>query len=182
MIFRAIFIMFLVTRISTAGAEDANQDLLYGCNAKESRVVLGPIDPEKEGELEQRGYIVENISSIDLTLYTPKDKQNNVYRSGSKTLKRQCGAFTIVVRGGFLNSNPMGELGAIEYPLIGISFNGKSIAKPIAIGECDSTNSRYNAESHCPDDWATEITVLPDTNQRASLYLKHSYEELRTQP
>lgn len=180
--YRAISIFILALRVSTVWADNSNQDLLYGCNVKESRIELGSVMPEKETELRKNGYSVEKITSFKLTQYTTKDKQGNVYRTGSKTLKRQCGAFTIIVSGGFLNSNPMGELGAIEYPLISLSFDGKPIAQKIAIGECDSTNNRYNAESHCPDEWATEIIAFPDSSKRTSLYLKHNYDEYRTLP
>lgn len=175
MIYKIILITLVF--IPTTWAEgDAQgfQDLLYSC--QDAQVEMAAVASEKEAELKNAAYPVEKITSSNLILYQKEnyEEYQRVKRTGSRTLTRQCGDFTVMIRGGFFNANPMGELGAVEFPIVSLSFKGKPLVKEMGIGVCMKNHiiSRYN-RMPCPDNWATVIIGFKE----GKLYLKHDYEK-----
>ena len=183
-----IILIVLALAPSIAFAQEAPEYFLYVCDPKLSWVRLSVSNPQTESEFasqEKLRRVTERISFGELIEYTPEDDRGNVYRKDSSALTRKCGAFTITIRGGFLNGNPNGELGAIEFPLVDIAFDGKQKLSPISLGECDSDLGRFSHMTACPKDWATEVTaMMSDTNKKQSpiFFLKHTFSEVRRVP
>jgi hypothetical protein len=161
-----------------ASADEDRADLLYGCDIGAERIELGPVIPENMVELESIGYAMESFTSFELIQYSPEDENGNVYRTGSSALTKECGPFKVVIRGGFLNSNPGGELGAVTFPLIEVLYKGKSLIGQMALGSCDTSNGRYSYEKRCPEEWATSISLFPKhTKNGVVVHLFHSYAQ-----
>ncbi len=187
--FNPLFVLlFLALAPATAFAQEAPDHFLYVCDPKLSWVHLSVANEQTESEFasqEKLRRVTERISFAKLIQYTPEDDRGNVYRKGSSTLTRKCGPFTITIRGGFLNGNLNGELGAIEFPLVDVAFDGKQKLSPISLGECDSDLGRFSHMTACPKDWATEVTAMvSDTNKKQSpiFFLKHTFSEVRRVP
>lgn len=90
-----------------------------------------------------------------------KNQLGDLLRSGSRVSTLRCGALTIRFASGFLNSNPQGELGALDFPLIEIVKGKRVLLDRTALEPCALTLSRYNYFGACPASWAQSIEVVP---------------------
>ena len=184
--FAALICLFFA---NTARAQES-PDLAYLCDEKNSRVYFTSFSEVDEIESQRKAsQPIEEIKAWQLITITKEDERGNVFRTGTRTLIKRCGEFTVRISGGFLNSNPQGELGAIEFPVVQLSFVGKLMLGRTALFVCDSSLSRFNAWAPCPASWATIIRAGSNnaqqrelTRARAWVYLKRSYEELRSVP
>jgi hypothetical protein len=151
------------------------------CNAENSWTSLSAASKDAEiifAQQSKAGRYTERINTGDLIQYSPEDKKGNVVRTGSKTLKRECGIFKISIQGGFINEDPQGELGGDDFPFVEISVNQKSETAKIFIGECNANIRRYSYFSECPSNWATYIEASI-WGKAPRILLKHSYDEFR---
>ena len=104
----------------------------------------------------------------------PRSKETNSwgerYRMPSKaTVKRTCGAFTIVTRSKFLNENIDGELGAIEFGTVEVRRGDQTVLPETALEECSPSVERYRFFGDCPDRWARTITIRQEEGAKSLL-------------
>jgi hypothetical protein len=169
---------------ATLHAEEDEPELLFACIPNSSRVVLSTdTSPRSRGELENKKIypVFEEIKIHGLILRN-EGREGRTSRVGSTTLQKKCGELTISIQGGYLNSNPDGELGATEYPLVEATFRGKQLLQKTSLGYCSTTFGRYNYMTQCPNDWATEVTLITDGSSKPFVVLRHAYEEYRYGP
>jgi hypothetical protein len=83
-------------------------------------------------------------------------------RTGSRTRTEQCGPITVKFSSGFLNANPQGELGAMDFPVVEIRQGKHVLLKPTALEQCEVNSSRYTYFGACPDNWAEHIEAAPE--------------------
>jgi len=93
-----------------------------------------------------------------------KNQWGDPLRTGSRNASNKCGPFKVIFSSGFLNSNPQGELGAIDFPVVEIRKGNKVILEQTALELCDVNLSRYNYFGECPDRWAKSIEVVPTSS------------------
>jgi hypothetical protein len=87
-------------------------------------------------------------------------------RSGSRISKHRCGALTLTFASGFVNANPQGELGALDFPLVEIRQGRKLLLPQTALEPCAVSVTRYGVFGECPRRWAESIDVASDEQGR----------------
>nr|WP_174507340.1 hypothetical protein [Acinetobacter sp. Marseille-Q1620] len=102
--------------------------------------------------------------NIDSLLISKEDSEGNITRLGSRKDIRQCGNIKLVFESGFYNANTQGLLGLLDYPLLSVSINGKSIFNNKILNLCASGGSR----TVCPSDSA--IQSIEITKKTSKLY------------
>ena len=88
-----------------------------------------------------------------------KNQWGDPLRTGSRVKVVQCGKVSISFSSGFLNANPQGELGALDFPVIQVKQGKRILLPPTALEQCAITFSRYTYFGECPDSWAKSIEV-----------------------
>ena len=142
------------------------------CDAQEPRLHLTIEDSFEAGSVKKQAA----VEFSGLISYAPGNDYGISYRTGSQFTTQECGRLSVKVSGGFLNGNPQGELGAIEYPIVQIFDGSTQIMAPTAIGTCESSNGRYGYSVECPANWTTQITVF-DFRGKPSIHVVRTYEE-----
>lgn len=181
---------FLLWAFSSGAWGQQNPDLAYICDEKSNWVFVASLaatdDIKSQREL---GRKIEEIATWSLIMVSPEDKKGNVLRTGSRVTSRNCGRFLVRISGGYLNSSPLGELGAIQFPIVEISVEDKLLLPRTALSVCDSSISKYSAWGACPTSWAISVSALwqspsqqSSTRSQALIHLRRSYDELRSVP
>ncbi|UCV09597.1 hypothetical protein [Dechloromonas denitrificans] len=184
MILRILIAALFLVVSQFSYAENDDSDLYFICDKKISWVMLS-LSSEQFDKQKRLNRETEKISISKLFQFTAEDDHGNIYRKGSSSTKRKCGEFQVTIKGGFLNANPNGELGAVEFPLIEITMNGRQVLAPVSLGQCETNIGRYNYMSKCPDNWAVEISAglsagFPSQKTPEPYFaLEHSYTEIR---
>jgi hypothetical protein len=183
---KAIAFFMLFFSFLSVGSADSwdSEQLLYVCNEKLSSVRLSLFSEDAEvlfAKASERDLYTERINTANLRKYSPTDKEGNVTRTGSETLERKCGIFRIKIKSGFLNANPYGDLGAVNFPLVEISVNEKSKPTEISIGLCDENVKIYNNSTQCPSNWATDVKGYI-AYKKPRIILTHTDVEYRSLP
>lgn len=147
------------------------------CNARESSVQIGndfdnSLVPTKAIK---RRYVKWSL----LLIAGPQTNQSgDPLRTGSRLEVHRCGLLTVRFRSGFLNSNPQGELGAIDFGVVEVVRGKKVIVSPTALESCEMAFSRYQYFGACPDAWAQNISVRWDESTgKAKVTLMRSYTD-----
>jgi hypothetical protein len=127
------------------------------------------------------------VTTINWGALVKMGPQKNLHgeplRTGSNTATRRCGPYTVRIKAGYLNTNPMGESGAIEFPVVDIMMNKAPVVPPTALNSCEQAMPRYSAFGPCPEAWAQSIRVTWDGTARKSkvtlhrIYEDRSYEQ-----
>ena len=169
-----------------AWAEEVSSEFAYTCNPKQSYARLSVMNAESRQRLRQaqaRDWIAEVIDIGPLIKRsTATTVDGSPLRTGTSSLTRVCGEFTITVSGGYLNANPDGAEGLYELPMISISHQGGRHFATLTLGTCDATLSRYSLTTECPRQWATDISTLSPESTDGSeptLSLEHRYADQR---
>jgi hypothetical protein len=121
---------------------------------------------------------LDAVDTSDFVVMSKEDNQGNVFRIRSKSEKRSCGPYSVVIRAGWFNANPMGEKGADDFSVVELWRGGKRELGPVALGACEQYVGRSWGE--CPADWATSITLM--WGDQPIYSLKHEFEEWRRAP
>ncbi|HLO94261.1 MAG TPA: hypothetical protein VK195_08085 [Burkholderiaceae bacterium] len=167
-------------------AEEFTSEFAYTCHPKQSYARLSVINAESRQRLREaqaRGWIAEIIDIGPLIKRSDVSTvQGSLLRTGSSSLTRICGEFTLTVSGGYLNANPDGAEGLYELPVISISHQGGKRFATLTLGTCDATFSRFSLTTACPQQWATDISTLSPESKDGSeptLSLEHQYADQR---
>ena len=88
-----------------------------------------------------------------------KNQWGDPLRTGSRFKVVQCGKVSISFSSGFLNLNPQGELGALDFPVIQVKQGKRTLLPTTALEQCAINFSRYTYFGDCPDSWAQSIEV-----------------------
>ena len=106
--------------------------------------------------------VVYTVDYGKLLLRGAYNKRNAVWmKAGSKVAVRPCGPYRIAVSYGFLNGNPMGELGAVDFPMVQIFKSSKPITNKIRFEQCDQGLRIFK---ECPRDYATQFRLVWNKN------------------
>ena len=156
------------------------EDDLYGktqliCNARSSFLHIG--DSADSSGLNARAAVRKEVTWGSLLIIGPETNSfGDRLRTGSRTSVHHCGRFKVRFRSGYVNPNPQGELGAIEFGVVEILMGKKVILPPTALERCDVALTRYKHFGICPDAWATNISVKWNANtSKAQVTLVRSY-------
>lgn len=182
---RYILLVSAAVSTSSASSQDMSGHVLYVCDEKTSSVSLSTVTQTTEMRFEQQKKIGRTAERINFTDLIQHDQDEPSHRTGSEVATRACGRFKVSIEGGFVNWNPNGELGALEFPLVSIELNDEQRSGPISLGTCEKGNSRYDQSSNCPDDWAVTVEAWLSTSEgkeKAVFNLEHSYTEIRGVP
>lgn len=169
-----------------ARSEEFASEFAYTCHPEQSYARLSVLTAESRLRLRQAqasGWVAEVIDIGPLIKRSDvTTAYGNRLRTGTSSLSRVCGAFTITVRGGYLNANPDGAEGLYEVPVISISHRAGKRFAALTLGTCDATFSRYNLTTECPQQWATDISTLSAESKDGSeptLSLEHKFSDWR---
>ncbi|HYC47802.1 MAG TPA: hypothetical protein VED01_20210 [Burkholderiales bacterium] len=169
------------TTLAAVPAPDAGYGKLrLTCEAKASSLhVADAAAPAAAG---QRGTSTTIVWGA-LIRMGPKNQRGESLRLGSSTSQYRCGRYDVRVSGGYLNPRPMGEGGAIEFPVIEIR-EGKNVIVPrTALSECEEALPRYGHFGECAKSWAKSISVAWNPATRKALvtleraYVDKAYED-----
>lgn len=102
-------------------------------------------------------------------------------RAGSRRVTRACGIYTIEISDGYFNSDPGGELGSVDFPVVVIFEGKRSLSGRVAMGSCSKPPTMTSPDaSECPENWATKIDGYPvPAGTSGRIQLTHAYEETR---
>jgi len=131
-------------------AQPSGAPLQYTCVAGKSEIVISA-----DAEAAPSG--TRLAWSHLIRLGPQKNNQGDLLRTGSKTLARTCGALSVRFKGGYLNSNVMGQDGAVEFAVVEIRHGKKKLLPATAMAECDMNDDRMNYFGACPNRWAVSI-------------------------
>ena len=127
----------LAAHSPAAHAERDPAQLLYLCRPAQSSLRLMEVSDASTEEARQAaegGEVTEVIQTRDLIKLAPENEEGYRLRLGSKVLTKTCGAFTVAITGGFLNSNPGGAEGVFTFPVVTITRHpAKPPARPSAL-------------------------------------------------
>lgn len=121
----------------------------------------------------------EWIDPSSLVEYGNIESGDEVRRTGSTRVTKECGELSLTVSGGFYNANPQGELGAMEdYAIVEILDSMGSTTGPMAMGSCDTNSPRQNYMVDCPQDWIFNAIAV-STDNGMKVHVNHQYENYR---
>ncbi len=129
----------------------------FDCDAQTSSFYFNA-DASQSVFVQAKKYKVDTSS---LLISGPEDLYGVSLRLGSKKAIRQCGAIQIVFESGFYHSNPLGQLGLMDYPLMSISINGKSLFGKAVLNLCASGGVRMT----CPTNFSIQSIEISKTSQ-----------------
>jgi len=143
-----------------ASRAEAQTTISYVCNARVSSVYLSS-GLKHLGEVNRRkrlGWHVEAIDVTTLVKTTAEDDPRGFYRVASRKITRRCGVFKIIITAGWMNANPYGYLGAIQFPWVELWDDGGQVLRPTALHSCEADQDLY-AAAGCPSAFANVIEV-----------------------
>lgn len=106
-----------------------------------------------------------------------KNPAGDPLRIGTRRDTRECGDLTVSVEAGFLNSNAVGELGALEFPTVEVRRGGAVLVPRTALEECQRDSPRFELYGSCPEGYATAIALRPAGAATEILYERHYLDE-----
>ena len=124
--------------------------------------------------LEGRSRTVERVDTAPLTTLTDEDERGFRHRTGTETISKQCGPFTVLLSSGWWNPNPNGEMGGDEFSVIEVRLAAKTVLGPVGLGTCTQRALQWG---NCPAEWAISITLLWEERRPPVLAVKRAYSE-----
>lgn len=166
----------------SAYADPVDNNLPVFCNRATGALYISGIAGQRPSTV--AGFSVLKIDWIALLNMGPeKNAWGDPLREGSRVAKLRCGPITVVYESGFLNSNPQGELGALDFPVIEIRKGKRVLLAKTALESCSIPLTRYSSFGSCPEKWAESIEVKPSkyghTVEVTRSYTDQRYEEVR---
>ena len=154
--------------------EGAYGKLRLDCDAKSS--VLHVVDAsapaaKRDGQLNSTTIVWGALIRLG-----PKNAQGEAMRLGSSTSHYRCGRYEIRISGGYLNPRPMGEGGAIEFPVIEVRQGQDSVVPRTALAECEEALPRYGHFGECTKAWAESVSVAWNAStQKSQVTIRRAY-------
>ena len=110
----------------------------------------------------------QKVNINDLLITSKEDANGNILRLGSKKEVRKCGDIKLVFESGFYNSNPLGMLGLIDYPMLSVSIKNKQVINRKTLNLCSSGGQRQECPNE-PSIQSLEIIKRSKNVYRATL-------------
>ena len=172
----------VVAPLSAIAFDDPIEDKIsVYCDHHTGAFFISAISSERPKVAERFRKHVVNWPAL-LKIGPEKNGWGDPLRTGTTIKTQRCGPIKISFSSGFLNANPQGELGALDFPVIAIGKGKQLLLKPTAIEQCDVNIPRYNYFGHCPNSWAKSIEVTPTpeglTIEVKRLYTDENYKEV----
>jgi hypothetical protein len=145
------------------------------CNAQSGAFFISAVPADRPKV--QSKFQKHRLNWIRLLKLGPqKNVLGDPLKTGTRVKTFLCGPITIKYSSGFLNSNPQGELGALNFPVIAV-WKGKQVLLPsTALEECDVNLGRYEYFDLCPNGWARSIMVEP-TSKGLTIEVKRTFTD-----
>ena len=175
----AIFLMALALPGGGAAADEAASPLDFHCNRQTGALLISA--EANAGPEDRSQFTVRRIPWATLLKVGPQRNGHGIpLRSGSRVARQRCGPLTVEFASGFLNANPMGELGALDFPVIEIR-RGRTVLLPrTGLEACEATSGRFQQIGPCPDRWARSI-ALAATDGGYRITLKRAFTDAEYQ-
>jgi len=132
--------------------------LQVACTPDGAWLHIGPGGEMPDGDVPAKTVRV-NWSAL-IRLGPPRNSFGDRNRSGSAVSRVRCGPLEVQISAGYLNTNPQGELGVIEFPVVTIAQAANIVLPNTAMSDCEVSLSRYSYFGKCPDSWARSITAV----------------------
>jgi hypothetical protein len=176
-IFFAMCWLSVFSLSANAQTTEAPSTLAYTCDPSASWIELGGDAPTPLPANYSKA-TTETIDARALMSISREDRFQHVYRTGSKTITRTCGRFTVRISDGDFTSNPDGAQGAYDFPVVEVLEGKRSLTGIVAIGTCDPADG---SGFSCPENWAVNIEISHDgPGDSVEIRLSHEYEETRS--
>lgn len=161
---RALFFILLVL-LGNAGVHAQEDRFHFYCKPGSSELFVS-IKPEDK-PASAADYVKKRVAWQKLLRMGPQTNAlGDPLRTGSRVSTQRCGTLTLRFASGFVNANPQGELGALDFPLIEISQGRKLLLPRTALEPCAVSTLRYTLVGECPGRWAERIEVGADEEGR----------------
>lgn len=174
---RHISILFLLCMLPYfAFGEDLPNTISYFCNEKNSEISIGA--EEQSPNFTKPGFVKKTINWSKLLKMGPqKNGHGDPLRTGSKIAIRKCGMIQMRMESGFLNSNPQGESGAMDFLVIELRIAERTVLSRTALDECAENDERAKAYfGTCPNSWAQSIRTKKLANGSVEVEVKRKFE------
>lgn len=168
----------LLLVIGSAHAQYGGEKLQFSCNAATSSFRLGFEDDAIPLPV---GANPADTRKLDVP---PPGASSRLSPGGSnmrlpgKPLRLKCGKLELRVSSSYLNLNPDGELGIVEFDSVEVLKAGKRILSRTGFATCDAGSPRWDYFGECPKSYAQAMLVeWDDRASRTRIKVKRLYNE-----
>ena len=152
---RSLHTTLLLAVIASPVAHASSSMLRLQCDAASDTLRLSSADAPPQTRADTPP--TQEIDVSALVLYR-NDEADNPRRTGTRSMLRRCGRYTLRISGGFYNANVLGELGAADdFPVVEVAWNGRTRVGPLRIGTCEEGSPRHG---DCARDWAESLEIM----------------------
>lgn len=170
----SILLMMVFPTIALAADSDVPANLLYFCNSKASSFT---VDVDKQSkDTVKAGYKKRYVNWMLTTFGPAKNNSNELLRTGSRVVIRQCGEVQIRIEAGYLNDNIQGQDGAMDFPVIELRKGNQIILPKTALEECFVNDTRTKYFGECPEKWAQSIQTHKVNRNSIEIKLRRKFE------
>ncbi|MEK8047963.1 hypothetical protein [Ideonella margarita] len=139
-----------------ASADPVEAVLATYCNVHTGEFFISAAGDAPPGDASR--YSKQRVDWASLLKVGPRKNQwGDPLRSGSRTKVMRCGPTSISFSSGFLNANPQGELGALDFPVIQVRRANRTILPHTALEQCSVNSARYSHLGECKSSWAQSL-------------------------
>lgn len=170
-------IVILCLPFQMAFGEDLPDTISFFCNASKSEVTLNV--EEQSPNLKKTGFKKETINWATLLEFgLEKNGRGQPLKSGSKIAVSRCGMIQIRIESGFINDDPQGQSGALDFPIIELRIGERTVLQRTALAVCSVNDKRANIYfGICPSYWAQSIQTRMLSDGSVEAELKRKYED-----
>jgi hypothetical protein len=171
---KAILLSSLLS-VSVAAWSDSSIErgkLVYFCDKIHSAVLLDL--GKQDTALKIPGYETNVVNWDDLLIL--KQRENSSFKDSSRVDSRYCGQVDVRIESGYVNSDPNGQSGADDFPVVELRMGDRTILPRTGLQVCEQGD---RMESYffgkCPDAWASFIKTKeqPDGGLQISVTRKY---------
>jgi len=172
----------LVAPFSALAFDDpVESKIAFYCDQQTGAFFISAVSADRPKVAKKLRKHVMNWAAL-LKIGPEKNGWGDPLRTGTTIKSERCGPIKVTFSSGFLNANPQGELGALDFPVIEISKGKQVLLKSTAIEQCDVNIPRFTYFGQCPNSWARSIEVIPTpeglTIEVKRLYIDEDYNEV----
>ena len=172
---------FNIQSDQSALSDDSSGNILYFCNSRKSEIFISIDDHSVVPS--NSGFLKKTINWLNLLQFGPETNgRGELLKAGSKVEAQQCGMFQIRIESGFINDNPEGESGALDFPIIELRIGERTVLQRTALEVCSVNDRRAKFYfGACPNYWAQSIATKMFSNGTVGVEIKRKFHDRRGQ-
>jgi hypothetical protein len=89
----------------------------------------------------------------------------------------RCGAYKLILTTSYLNEDPDGELGVVQFESFELWLNGHHVLGPVGFATCDVGVGLWEAFGQCPSSYADAVHVQLLGSGRSMVTMKRSFND-----